>query len=729
MIISKKTIFLLCFALITISIFSGCEKKEKDEIIIDTSYQVEQLQIDGLPDEINLIREFSDIIWLSGKKEGQSCFGNFIVSNLKYKETTITLPEKETIIDFYIDENETITIITSETEIEQTQYLEKLKLYQGSKTGTVQLLSELKTCQSAYQLCMTKDFIYLIEEGLKISVFDQTGKLCGTSESNSRVEAICANGTTCYYIANDAKNNTILTGRIEQDGKITQLRKVKAQLGEDVYLIPSKEEQDEIYYKNRSSVYKIEKENAKRIITWDSFNLLGSDLLSMILLENNEFLCWNTSKNCFLKIMEKEKQSKEESNKIDEIVFASSKIQDTDRERIYRFNEEHNDCKIVIRDYSLEDNGDTQFNLDVASGNIPDIINLTSIDPIMLAEKGFFTDLSVFMEQDSEVSKENLQDDLLKLLEMDGKLYFLPPSFTIEALVGRKNDIGNRISWTLEEFDTFCKEKKAEGVTEIVANMNSAAFPAWDSRFTMEDYINLNSGNVNFLTESFQKLLSITKNYFPTKVDLSIPKNDKVKDGTAALMDVFLITFSQCAEYEWMFGKDGYSFIGYPSKDSSHSGIGMRIETYYGISNNCTRKKEAWEFLRQYFFKETLELDSVGFPIYKDSMEYQKECAMAKKEYINKKGEQIIPMLKGRYITLSNGISIKLKPLTKKQIKQIDELMNQANILDMNTSIYTTVANNIIASEVLEGFGNEKSIEEIMDIIQSRASLMISEQR
>ncbi len=47
----------------------------------------------------------------------------------------------------------------------------------------------------------------------------------------------------------------------------------------------------------------------------------------------------------------------------------------------------------------------------------------------------------------------------------------------------------------------------------------------------------------------------------------------------------------------------------------------------------------------------------------------------------------------------------------------------------MNTSIYTTVANNIIASEVLEGFGNEKSIEEIMDIIQSRASLMISEQR
>ena len=69
MIISKKIIFLLCFALITISIFSGCEKKEKDEIIIDTSYQIEPLKVDGLPDEINLIREFSDTIWLSGKRE------------------------------------------------------------------------------------------------------------------------------------------------------------------------------------------------------------------------------------------------------------------------------------------------------------------------------------------------------------------------------------------------------------------------------------------------------------------------------------------------------------------------------------------------------------------------------------------------------------------------------------------------------------------------------------
>lgn len=258
--------------------------------------------------------------------------------------------------------------------------------------------------------------------------------------------------------------------------------------------------------------------------------------------------------------------------------------------------------------------------------------------------------------------------------------------------------------------------------------MNSAAFPAWDSRFTMEDYIDLNSGNVNFLTESFQKLLSIAKNYFPTKVDLSIPKNDKVKDGTAALMDVFLITFSQCAEYEWMFGKDGYSFIGYPSKDSSHSGIGMRIETYYGISNNCTRKKEAWEFLRQYFLKDSKPSgNSSGFPVRKDVMEYREECAMAKKTYINKKGEKVIPIINGQ-LDIGDGIMIKKRPLKRKQIKQVEELINKADMLNINTSIYAQISI-IIGNEVYAGFNDNKSIEEIMDIIQNRISIMINEQK
>ena len=95
--------------LIITSIFSACEKKEKKEISIDNYYKTEQLQINNVPEQVDLIREFSDTIWLSGKREKKSCLGSFTISELDYQETIIDLPENEQIIHFYIN-NEGIKI-------------------------------------------------------------------------------------------------------------------------------------------------------------------------------------------------------------------------------------------------------------------------------------------------------------------------------------------------------------------------------------------------------------------------------------------------------------------------------------------------------------------------------------------------------------------------------------------------------------------------------------------
>lgn len=102
-------------------------------ISIDNYYKTEQLQINNVPEQVDLIREFSDTIWLSGKREKKSCLGSFTISELDYQETIIDLPENEQIIDFYINNEGIIMIITSETQTEQEKYLKKLRLYQYSK--------------------------------------------------------------------------------------------------------------------------------------------------------------------------------------------------------------------------------------------------------------------------------------------------------------------------------------------------------------------------------------------------------------------------------------------------------------------------------------------------------------------------------------------------------------------------------------------------------------------
>jgi len=701
---------------------------------------MESLKVDGIPDEVNAVRECSGVVWLAGMRDEKPCLGNFTVSKPDYQESVLALPEKEQLVDFYIDSEETVTMITSETKTEEKQYLETLRLYQCSKEGKeLRMLSELKDCESNYQLCMTEAWIYLVEEGYRISVFDREGKQHAASESRNQrnqIQAVCENGQECYYTSLEISSADIVVGTIKQDGTAEEKGKTAIQMKEEVDIFPSKDKNGELYYKDKTGIYKINREqSSNKVLSWDSFNILGFSLSSVLSLENESFLCWNSEDHCFVQITKGKKQSEEEEgDAVEEIVFASDIIYDCDRERVFRFNEEHDDCKIVIRDYSESDNSYEQFHLDVASGDIPDIMCFGIIDdPIMLAEKGMFTDLSVLMEQDSEVSREDLLDGVVDLVEMDEGIYFLPTTFIIETLVGDKGDIGDRDRWTLEEFEAFCKEKKEKGVKEIVSGMNSAAFPGWNSRFTMEDYINLNNGTVNFLTEEFQKLLSISKEYFPEKVDLDTAETRKVKDGTASLIQQDFMTFSQCTTYQWMFKENGYSFIGYPSKDASHFGIGMKIPEYFGIAEKCSRKEEAWEFLRQYFLKDYyLDPDLrrgnvIGFSVRKDVMEYEKECAMAKKEYTNDKGEKITPWLKGNDIDVGDGIQVKSKPLKKEQIEQIEELINHMDILSMNTSIYFS-ASSMIMNEVLAGFGDNKSIEEIMDIIQSRVSIMVSEQ-
>lgn len=737
--VQKKIILLACLILIVVPGFCACGKKAKETASTDHAYQMESLKVDGIPDEVNVVRECSGVVWLAGIRDGKPCLGNFTVSKPDYQESVLALPEKEQLVDFYIDSEETVTMITSETKTEEKQYLETLRLYQCSKEGKEpRMLSELKDCESNYKLCMTEAWIYLVEEGYRISVFDREGKQHAASESKNQrnqIQAVCENGQECYYVSPETDSPDIVVGTIKQDGTAEEKGKTTIQMKEEVDIFPSKDKTGELYYKDRAGIYKINSEQSSdKVLSWDSFNILGFRLSSVLSLENEAFLCWNSGEHCFVRITKGKKQSTEEQgDAVEEIVFASYGIDDDDRNRVFRFNEEHDDCKIVIRDYSESDNGDEQFHLDVASGDIPDILKFNSIDPIMLAEKGMFTDLSVLMEQDPEVSKEDLLDPVVKLLEMDGGIYFLPVNFTIEALVGDKGDIGDRDRWTLGEFEAFCKERKEEGAKEIICWTNREGFASWGAQLTMEDYINLNNGTVNFLTEEFQKLLSISKEYFPEKVDLYTAQARKIKDGTASLISTDLCSFSQCVKYQWMFKENGYSFIGYPSKDASHFGIGMQIREYYGIAQKCSRKKEAWEFLRQYFLKDYYlepNADPPGFSIRKDIMEYEKELAIAKKEYTNDKGEKIRPWLKGRWINVGDStdeIYVKSKPLKKEQIEQIEELINHMDILSMSTSIYFR-ASGIIANEVQAGFGDNKSIEEIMDIIQSRVSIMVSEQ-
>lgn len=73
-----------------------------------------------------------------------------------------------------------------------------------------------------------------------------------------------------------------------------------------------------------------------------------------------------------------------------------------------------------------------RWSLDIATGNVPDILDVShGISTEQFIKKGLLADLYPLMEKDEEIKKEKFVPSVLRTLENDGKLYYMPVSFSI----------------------------------------------------------------------------------------------------------------------------------------------------------------------------------------------------------------------------------------------------------------------------------------------------------
>ena len=132
------------------------------------------------------------------------------------------------------------------------------------------------------------------------------------------------------------------------------------------------------------------------------------------------------------------------------------------RKRVINFNKNSSEYRIVITDYSQYDTeedwsaGTKKFNSDVASGQAPDII--LASDPTIINNylaKGLFADLTNYMKNDPDIDYDDIFPNLIKACSYNDKVYEVVPNFTVSTVAGKKSVLGDRKSWTMEEFLKF----------------------------------------------------------------------------------------------------------------------------------------------------------------------------------------------------------------------------------------------------------------------------------
>ena len=155
-----------------------------------------------------------------------------------------------------------------------------------------------------------------------------------------------------------------------------------------------------------------------------------------------------------------------------------------------------------------ENKGIKQFNNDIVSGNIPDIVLAnTNLNMDIYAKKGMFADLNTFIEKDADIKKEDYLQNIFEIGSYDGKLCQIIPSFTLDGLLGKTSIVGEESNWTVAEFKEFVDSFDGN----VVENVPREDLLTAMAGIAMSDYVDFKESKCDFDNEDFITILELIK--------------------------------------------------------------------------------------------------------------------------------------------------------------------------------------------------------------------------
>lgn len=427
------------------------------------------------------------------------------------------------------------------------------------------------------------------------------------------------------------------------------------------------------------------------------------------------------------------------------ITLATQYLNYDARSAIIKFNKNNPEYRIELKDYSeynTEEDysaGLTKLTAEIMAGNVPDIIDLNGMPYAQLVSKGLLADLYPLLDADSELSRDDLFPGVIAALEDDGHLYRTASGFALSTVVGAASIVGDEPGWTLAEFKDALA-KMPEGCDPF--DQYVTRYDIMNNMLNMEldNLIDWTTGKCYFDAPAFRDILEFSaqfpeiyewpEDYIWTEED---DTPNRIATGRQMLLNTQLYDFDSYQMYNAMFGGDA-TFVGYPVSE----GVGNALVlngSGYAISAKCAHTDAAWEFLRT-FFTEAYQTESVyEFPTNRAAFDKKLTEAMTP-EYMKDENGNYILDENGNKIEINRGgwgwggLQIELYALKQEEADEIVDLINSTTrILDYGSSESNSEVMGIIMQDTEGYFLGQKSLDEVVRLLQSKLNIFINEQR
>lgn len=397
--------------------------------------------------------------------------------------------------------------------------------------------------------------------------------------------------------------------------------------------------------------------------------------------------------------------------------------------QVIEFNKTNEDYRIklvVYNTYNTDANpegGITQLNNDITSGKMPDILITNSYYMPLNSYigKGAFEDLYTWLDSDAELNREDYMPNVLEAFTVDGKLYQITPSFSINTVAGKSSIVGDTAGWTIDDVLALAERYPDSELFDMMTREEMLI--NWMSRVGYQ-FIDELAGTCSFDSEDFIKLLEWIST-FPEEIDYSkmddkywMEYDSQWREDRVLLQTTYLSNFSDFKYMRTVTFGEKVTYIGYPV--SERTGAILQLNNTFAMSSQSKNKEGAWQFIRYFLTDEYQTSNNLwDFPAKISALQQAGAEAMKPYTYLDENGNEV--EMEDTYWVGDKEVTA--EPLTQEEIDGYIEYMKTVNkVYSLNTDIL-----NIITEDTAIYFAGQKSAAEVAKIIQSRANIFLAE--
>lgn len=474
------------------------------------------------------------------------------------------------------------------------------------------------------------------------------------------------------------------------------------------------------------------------LLNWLNSDVVINSSRSLVVLPDGRILCtnqqWDRLGNSKSELILLTRMAYSELPERTILTLATVGLNWTLRGHIAQFNRTNQSYRVHVLDFfdsdiSGEDGsanfqaGIKRLSTELISGNIPDILDVSNLPFNQYVARGLLVDLKPLIDADPELSRSDFLEGAFRAAEMDGSLYRVFSSFTINTLLGSPDVLGPGIGWNMDEFFAVL-DANPNADMPIGQWLTRNSFLSQALVLGIDEYVDWATGNVYFDTGAFAQLLELS-NTFPeerntgdmsgsVRADVAwegeyLSEQELIATGRQIMAVPWNVEFESISQYRAMFGGE-LVFKGFPTENRN----GNYISIYGGLSiaNGASNQEGAWEFVRATLSSEWQQENMQWglLPTSRTVFDNIAAEAMNREEYEMYFGWGDVPITVG--------------PTIQSDIDRLLELIDSvAGVASQNDALL-----DIIMEGAEDFFNGRLSAEDAARIIQSRAAIFVSEQ-